>query len=136
MICSWNPFARASWRSPTPLARVAEQARPGEAWKAIIETYLSSEMCGHPGRGCPLPALAPDLARVDMGMKAQVVAELVRYKDRIQPFMPGRRAADKERAFFVIFSTMTGTIAIARILPFPVRANVLAKTRDFLLRAF
>lgn len=101
-----------------------------------MNTYLRPEMCDHPERGCPLPALAPELARVGPGMKAQVVAELVKYKDRMLPFMPGRRVADKERAFFIIFSTMTGAIAIARILPATVRAKVLANTRDFLLRSF
>jgi TetR/AcrR family transcriptional repressor of nem operon len=70
-------------------------------------------------------------------MKAQIVPELVKYKDRMLPFMPGRRTADKERAFFVIFSTMTGAIAIARILPTPAtRAKVLASAREFLLRNF
>ena len=34
-------------------------------------------------------------------MRGQILAELVNYKDRMLPFMPGRRTADKERAFFV-----------------------------------
>ncbi len=118
------------------LARAAEQARPSEAWKAIVKTYLRPEMCDHPERGCPLPALAPELARADPAMKAQIVGELVKYRDRMLRFMPGRHAADKERAFFVIFSMMTGAISLARILPAPVRAKVLANARDFLLRAF
>ena len=90
----------------------------------------------HPERGCPLLVLAPDLARTDPEMKPQIVVELVKHKDRMLPFMPRRRVADKERAYFVIFSTMTGTIAIARILPPPVQAKVHANTRDFHLRDF
>jgi TetR/AcrR family transcriptional regulator, transcriptional repressor for nem operon len=51
--------------------------------------------------------------------------------------MPGRRVADKERAFFAIFSTMIGAIAIARILPDHAgRARVLTSARDLLLRSF
>jgi TetR/AcrR family transcriptional regulator, transcriptional repressor for nem operon len=119
------------------LAHAAEQARPGEAWKAIVKTYLRPEMCEHPEHGCPLPALAPDLARTGAGMKAQVISELVKYKERMLPFMPGQQTAEKERAFFAIFSTMLGAIAIARILPAPAtRAKMLASTRDFLLRSF
>lgn len=118
------------------LARVAKQAPPGEAWKAIVKTYLRPEMCEHPEHGCPLPMLAPELARVDPAMKAPVVAELVKYKNRMQPFMPGRRTADKERAFFAVFSTMIGTIALARLLPPPVRTKVLVSARDFLLQRF
>ena len=119
------------------LVRAAEQAPPGEAWKAIVKTYLRPELCEHPEYGCPLTALAPELARVDKGMKPQIVAELVNYKSQMLPFMPGRRIVDKERAFCAIFSTMIGAVEIARMLPNPVmREKVLASTRDFLLRSF
>jgi len=70
-------------------------------------------------------------------MKPQIVAELVNYKSRMVPFMPGRQTADKERAFFAIFSAMIGAVAIARLLPDrTMREKVLASTRDFLLRSF
>jgi TetR/AcrR family transcriptional repressor of nem operon len=119
------------------LAHAAEHSQPGEAWRAIVKTYLSLELCEHPERGCPLAALSPDLARADKRMKPQIVAELVNYKSRMLPFMPGQRTADKERAFFVIFSTMIGAVDIARILPDrAIREKVLAGTRDFLLRSF
>jgi TetR/AcrR family transcriptional repressor of nem operon len=119
------------------LAHAAEHSQPGEAWRAIVKTYLSLELCEHPERGCPLAALSPDLARADKRMKPQIVAELVNYKSRMLPFMPGQRTADKERAFFVIFSTMIGAVNIARILPDrAMREKVLAGTRDFLLRSF
>lgn len=119
------------------LARAAELSRPGEAWKAIVKTYLGLEYCDHADRGCPMAALAPELARVDKKMKPRVLAELVNYKTRMTPFMPGRRTADKERAFFVIFSTMIGAIQIARLLPDPaMREKVLENARDFLLRSF
>ncbi|HUA58263.1 MAG TPA: TetR/AcrR family transcriptional regulator [Verrucomicrobiae bacterium] len=119
------------------LANAAEQSPPGEAWKAIVRTYLSLELCEHAERGCPLAALSPELARADKKMKPRIVAELVNYKNRMTPFMPGRGIADKERAFFAIFSTMIGAIAIARLLPDrAMREKVLANTRDFLLSSF
>src|SRR5882762_2604949 len=117
------------------LTEAGEQSRPGTAWKAIVKTYLSLEHCDHVECGCPLAALAPELARADKAMKAQILEELVKYKSRMLALMPGRRAADKERAFFAIFSTMIGAVAIARILPDQAaRASVLASARDFLLR--
>jgi TetR/AcrR family transcriptional regulator, transcriptional repressor for nem operon len=119
------------------LVHAAEKSAPGEAWKAVVKTYLSLELCEHPERGCPLAALSPELARADKNMKPQIVAELINYKSRMLPFMPGQRTADKEGAFFAIFSTMIGAIAIARILPDrAMREKVLANTRDFLLRSF
>jgi len=119
------------------LASAAEEATPGPAWKTVVKAYLSPEHCDHPDRGCPLASLAPELARADESMKALILGELTKYKDRMLPFMPGRRIADKERNFVVIFSTMIGAMSIARILPDPAaRATVLATARDFLSRSF
>ncbi|HTA44388.1 MAG TPA: TetR/AcrR family transcriptional regulator [Bryobacteraceae bacterium] len=119
------------------LVHAAEQSPPGEAWKAIVKTYLSLELCEHPERGCPLAALSPELARADKGMKPQIAAELVKYKSRMLPFMPGQRTTEKERAFFVVFSTMIGAVEIARLLPDrAIREKVLASARDFLLGSF
>ncbi len=119
------------------LARVAERSQRETAWKAIVKTYLSLEYCDHVEYGCPLTALAPELARADQAMKPQIFEELKKYKSRMLPFMPGRRTADKECAFFSIFSTMIGAIAIARMLPEPaMREKVLWSARKLLLRSF
>ena len=119
------------------LAQAAEGCKPGTAWKAIVKLYLSPEHCDHAERGCPLAALAPELSRLKRKMKPQILRELTDYKDRILPFMPGRRSSDKQRAFIAIFSTMLGAIGIARILPDPAaRASVLLSARRFLLRSF
>jgi TetR/AcrR family transcriptional repressor of nem operon len=119
------------------LAQAAEQSQPETAWKAIVKTYLSLEYCDHFEYGCPLTALAPELARIDQAMKPRIFEELKKYRSRMLPFMPGRRTADKERAFFAIFSTMVGAVEIARMLPEPVmREKVLASARDLLVRSF
>jgi TetR/AcrR family transcriptional repressor of nem operon len=119
------------------LTQVAERSQPAAAWKAIVKIYLSPGHCDHPECGCPLAALAPELARADHAMKAPIRGELIKYKNRMLRLMPGRRVADKERAFFAIFSTMIGAVAISRILPDQAaRARVLASARDFLLSSF
>jgi len=119
------------------LTQAAEKSQPATAWKAIVKAYLSPEHCDHAERGCPLAALAPELARAGHAIKAPIPGEVIKYKNRMFPWMPGRRVADKERAFFAIFSTMIGAVAIARILPDQAaRARVLASARDFLLRSF
>jgi TetR/AcrR family transcriptional regulator, transcriptional repressor for nem operon len=119
------------------LAQAAERSRPETAWKAIVKTYLSMEYCDHVERGCPLPALASELARADNAMKPRIFEDLKKYRSRMLPFMPGRRSADKERAFFSIFSTMIGAIELARMMPeSALREKVLASARDLLLRSF
>jgi TetR/AcrR family transcriptional regulator, transcriptional repressor for nem operon len=119
------------------LADAAKKSPPGSAWKAIVKTYLSLDHCDHIECGCPLAALASELSRADKGMRPRIVGEIMQYKSRMVPFMPGRRVADKERAFLSIFSTMIGAVEIARILPEPaMREHVLANAREFLLRSF
>jgi TetR/AcrR family transcriptional repressor of nem operon len=119
------------------LEKAAKQAPPKSAWKAIVKTYLSAEHCNHPQRGCPVAALASELARAGKDMKGQILAEMDSYKDRMLPYMPGRRTIDKERAFMLIFSTMVGAMELARMMPdSAAREKLLASTRDFLLRSF
>jgi len=119
------------------LAQAAGQSQPGARWKAIVNAYLSLEHCDHAAWECPLAALGSELGRADKAMKARIFGELAKYRRRMLPFMPGRRTADKERAFFAIFSTMIGAIELARVLPEPeMRAKVLQSARDFLLSSF
>jgi TetR/AcrR family transcriptional regulator, transcriptional repressor for nem operon len=119
------------------LAEVGEQSTPGAAWKAVVKAYLSAAHCDHAELGCPLAALAPELARADRAMKVRLLGELAKYKSRMLPLMPGRRHGDRERAFFSIFSTMIGAIELARMLPERgMKEKVLASARDFLLHSF
>src|SRR5579863_444774 len=129
---------REAFRNITDkLVRVAERSHSEAPWKAIVKSYLSQEYCDRVDGGCPLTALAPEMARVAKSMRSQIFVELVNYRDRMLPFMPGRRTVDKERAFFVIFSTMIGAVEIARMLPDrAVQEKVLASTKEFLLRSF
>lgn len=119
------------------LARAGEHSAPGIAWKAIVKVYLSPEHLAHPEFGCPVATLAPELARADRKMKNRILAELENYKSKMLPMMPGPRAADKERAYMVIFSTMIGAMQIARMQPdAATREKVLSTARDFLLNSF
>ncbi len=119
------------------LVKAAERAPSGTGWKAIVTEYLSHNHCDHPDTGCPLAALAPELARGDAGMKKRIGAAMVEYKDRLLRFMPGRRGAERERAFFAIFSTMIGAVELARMISDrDAKEKILASTKDFLLRSF
>ncbi len=73
-----------------------------------MKFYLSVEHCNDVRHGCPLTALSSELARVELAKRGQFFADLVNYRDKKVPFTPGRWLADKERAFFAIFSTMIG----------------------------
>lgn len=84
-----------------------------------------------------MTAVSPELGRADDKMRGRILPELVNYKNRLVPFMPGRSTSDKERNFFVIFSAMIGAVELARMPPEPVaKRKVLANSAEFLLRSF
>ena len=84
-----------------------------------------------------MAALAPELARSDQEVKKRINADMANYKDQLLRFMPGRRAVDRERAFFAIFSTMLGAIELGRMMPDQAaRQRILATARDFLFDSF
>ena len=114
-----------------------EDVPPAERWKAIIRHYLSSEHCEHPEIGCPIAALAPEIARASPGLRKRIASLMKARRERVMQFMPGATAAERERNFNIIFSAMAGAVSVARILPYPEeREKILNAVRDHLLKSF
>jgi|SRR6185312_5750202 TetR/AcrR family transcriptional regulator, transcriptional repressor for nem operon len=110
---------------------------PEERWKEMIRLYLSEEHCDDPSSGCPVAALAPEMARAKLGIRKRISGLIKERKDRWMDFMPGRTAAERERNFFIILSAMAGAVSIARILTEPAdKERVLASVRNHLLHSF
>ena len=119
------------------LIAAAKQAEPCEGWKAMVRSYLSLEPCDRPDEGCPIAALAPDMARTRPALKQRIAAAVLKLRQEILPFMPGHSAEEKAANFLAIFSSMVGAIAIARTMPDPaVRQRILNTVRDHLLQSF
>jgi TetR/AcrR family transcriptional regulator, transcriptional repressor for nem operon len=119
------------------LVAAAKEAEPGEGWKGMVKTYLSLELCDRADEGCPIAALAPDMARTRPALKRRIAAAILKLRQELLPFMPGRNAEEKAGNFLAIFSSMVGTIAIARTMPGPaVRQRILDTVRDHLVQGF
>ena len=119
------------------LGAAAKQTGHGEGWKAMVRTYLSLELCDRPDEGCPIAALAPDMARTRSAMKQRIAAAILKFRQELLPFMPGRNGGEKAANFLAIFSALVGAIAIARTMPDPaVRQRILNTVRDHLLQSF
>src|SRR5437868_13851912 len=82
-------------------------------WKELVRLYLSTEHCDRPDTGCPVAALATDIARAKPSVRKRIAGLMKEWVE----FMPGATATQRQRNFFVIFSAMSGAISIARILP-------------------
>ncbi len=106
-----------------------------DRWKEIVRLYLSPEHCDHPATGCPVAALAPEIARAKLSVRKRIAGLIKEY--RWVEFMPGASGAERKQNFFVIFSAMAGAVSIARILTERAdRERVLASVRDHLLHSF
>src|SRR5256885_16675375 len=124
-------FSESGEKISSSLQNVPREDR----WKELVRLYLSPEHCDHPDTGCPVAALAPEMARAKHGVRKRIAGLIKGY--RWVEFMPGASAAERERNFFVILSAMAGAGSIARILSCPAdRQKVLADMRDHLLRSF
>jgi TetR/AcrR family transcriptional regulator, transcriptional repressor for nem operon len=122
-------FSESSQRIRSSLQNVPREHR----WKEIVRWYLSTEHCDRPETGCPVAALAPEIARAKSSVRKRIAGLMKEWVD----FMPGVTAREREQNFFVIFSAMAGAVSIARILIDPAdRQKVLASMRDHLLHSF
>jgi len=119
------------------LVTAAEEARPAEGWKAMVRTYLTLELCDRADQGCPIAALAPDVARTPPALRQRIVRAVLKLREELLDWMPGRTSNERAANFLAIFSSMVGAIVIARTMPDPaVRQTILHTVRDSLLRSF
>jgi len=103
----------------------------------MVRLYLSPKHCDHPETGCPVAALAPEIARAKFNVRKRISVLMKERTERWMGFMPGVTPTERERNFFVIFSAMAGAVSIARLLTEPAdRQKVLAGMRDHLLHSF
>lgn len=104
-----------------------------ERWKEFVRWYLSAEHSDHRESGCPVAALAPDIARAKISVRRRFASWMTEWAE----FMPGATATEREQNFFVIFGAMMGALSIARMFTDPEdRQKVLDGMREHLLRSF
>jgi TetR/AcrR family transcriptional repressor of nem operon len=119
------------------LTGAAERSGSRAPWKSMIETYLSLERCDGIDRGCPIAALAPDIARTPSAMKQRISRAILKFREAVMPFMPGRTPEEKSSNFLMIMTSMVGAIAIARTMPeIAVRRAIVDTVRERLLESF
>jgi TetR/AcrR family transcriptional regulator, transcriptional repressor for nem operon len=119
------------------LITAAKEAGPDQGWKAMVKTYLALESCDRPDQGCPIAALAPDMARTRPAVKQRISSAILKFRQELLPFMPGRTPDEKAANFLAIFSSMVGALTIARTMPDPaLRQRILNTVRDHLLARF
>ena len=119
------------------LAAVAAAAPKGGELRAVIEHYLSAKHLTAPGVGCPMAALASEIARQPLEVRQRINQSMQVHGERLLLYISGRTLEERRARVFILFSGMAGVLAAARVVADPQRREqMLAAARMFYLESF
>jgi len=93
-----------------------EGVPPGGELQALINRYLSTEHSDDVAGGCPVAALATEVARRPPKTRAALLRILKNHTAKAAKFIPGVSEEERERKARVLFSGMAGTLNMARVI--------------------
>jgi TetR/AcrR family transcriptional repressor of nem operon len=91
-----------------------ESAPRGGEMKALVDTYLDIQHCHDVADGCPVAALASDIARRPRVSRARFLQALRTLIRRMERYIPGASEEVRRQKAIALFTGMAGTLAIAR----------------------
>jgi TetR/AcrR family transcriptional repressor of nem operon len=113
------------------------KAPPGRELAAIIDAYLSEQHCADAARGCPVAALAAEMARQPRAVRSAFDQTIQRLVSSMAGFMTGETEEDRRQKAGILFSGMSGTLAVARaVSDDQLRRRILAAARKTYAEAF
>jgi len=113
------------------------KARPGAELRTVIETYLSTRHCADISGGCPLAALAGEVGRSSPSVRKAMDRWMREHLSHVSPLLPGKTDEERRANALVLFSGMSGTLAVARaVADKALREKLLADARRFYIEAF
>ncbi len=119
------------------MLEVAKAAPEGQGLRAIIERYLSTPHVNSPGMACVVAALGPELARRPSSVRRPIERSLESYRERLLPFLLGESREEKLVNFQLLFASMAGVLASARVTASPERREqIVSEARKFFVKTF
>src|SRR5262245_21408421 len=114
-----------------------EKAPPGGKLKVLIEQYLSLDHCANPDSGCPIAALASEIARYPRAVRVKIDRAMRDHLKRMSGFLPGATEAERQRNCLALLSGMSGALTLARTAADKeMRQSILQAAREFYIKAF
>ncbi len=90
------------------------KAKPGSELKTIIEHCLSLEHCSNRGDGCPMAALASEIARYPRAIRVEIDRAMQKRLKRMANLLPGATEKERERNCLILLSGMVGALTLAQ----------------------
>ena len=113
-----------------------EKAPPGGEMQALIDAYLDLRHCEDIAGGCPVAALASEVARRPKGSRGPFLQVLRAHVRRMEQHMPGRTVEVRRQKTIALFTGMAGTLTVARAFTDEQdRRTILDGARKFYLAA-
>jgi TetR/AcrR family transcriptional repressor of nem operon len=91
-----------------------ERAPRGSEVKALIDAYLDIEHCDDVAGGCPVAALASEIARRPRSSRAPFLRALRAHIRRTEKYIPGATEEERRQKTIALFTGMAGTLTVAR----------------------
>jgi len=105
-----------------------EHPDPAIAMEKLIDAYLSTRHREHPERGCPLPSLAGELARLSGQTRQNFIAGLHRLTRSVARRIHDLGRADAEDIASSIVAEMAGALVLSRALADPSESDAFLET--------
>jgi TetR/AcrR family transcriptional repressor of nem operon len=102
---------------------LAASHAPGEALKAIVESYVSADHRDEPGAGCPTPSLGAEAGRRGGAIRSAYTSGVDELVGSLAQVVPGGSDPDRRKAALRILSTLAGAMLIARAVDDPTLAD-------------
>ena len=104
---------------------------------AMVDLYLSEAHRDESALGCPLPALAAEVARRSPSLRTTFTEKLSQTFDTIAEHIPGTTSSQKQAKVQFMFAAMAGAVSLARATSDPsLSKSILESTRNHLIHLF
>lgn len=114
--------------------RATRDRSPREALTAYVAGYLSVRHRDRRDLGCPLPALASELPRLQPEARARFAEGVGRLTRRLEGLINAAGIDDAQALASSVLAEMVGAMSLARTLPDPdASAQMLARSRNAIL---
>ena len=111
--------------------------RPPVTYESLVDDYLSEAHRNHPGTGCPVGALAGDIARSDKRTRAVVTRQIRDNIELVATLIRGGNNKDKGTArsqAVLAYCALVGAIGVARAVSDEQLSREILKTVAQLLK--
>lgn len=132
-------LARAFEDAREMIGEHARRAKPGRELETLVGYYLSEEHCDEVARGCPVAALATDVARYGKSRRVRAAMDraVKQHAQLMSRFMQGKTQEEKERNALTLFAMLSGVLGVARAISDPdLRRALLSGALETVLETF